>query len=220
MTTNITSALRKLYTAVVAVKPLDKNTSAGRLSALKECYKLTGLIFDHIASVHDVSSVVYDSGDDDLWVMASFPQLNLLEDESRFPRSCWTVTRGELQCALKGFCLARNKTPQERYCLLNDKPVVSPEELAQHLLHPHRFAKKKEEQAAFSRLIRSYSEAPDLTEWASLFFATGLQLDSPFSRRKAQKTRKSTRKINSQSEHTEPMSEDHTPNHRVSLEHF
>jgi len=72
MTTTITSALRKLYTAVVAVEPLNENSSAGRLSALKEFYKLTGLIFDHIGSVHDASSVVYVSGDDDLWVMASF----------------------------------------------------------------------------------------------------------------------------------------------------
>jgi len=139
MITTITSALRKLYNAVVAVEPLDENATTGNLSALKECHKLTGLIFDHLASVHDASSVVrvYDSGDGDLWVMASFPQLDLFKEESRSTRGCWTVTRGELQCALKGFCLARNKTPHERYRLLDDEPVVPSEELAPHLLHPH-----------------------------------------------------------------------------------
>jgi len=183
MTTTITSALRKLYIAVVAVEPLKKNASAGRLSALKECYKLTG---HHIASVHDALSVVYDSGDDDLWVVASLPRLNLLDDEGRSTRGCWTVTRAELQCALKGFCLTRNKTPQERYRLLDDKPVVAPEELAQHLLHSHRFAKKKEEQAAFSRLIRGYSEAPDLTDWASLFLRQGYNSTHLFQKESAE----------------------------------
>lgn len=145
-----------------------------------------------------------------------FPQLNLLDDESRSTRGCWTVTRGELQCALKGFCLTCNKTPQERYRLLDDEPVVAPEELAQHFLHPHRFAKKKEEQAAFSRPHSRLFRGARSNRLGKSLFATGLQLDSPFSRRKAQKTRKSTRKINNQSEHTEAMSEDHTPNHRVS----
>ena len=48
-----------------------------------------------------------------------------------------------------------------------DEAPVSPEKLAQHLLNPLKTTNQKAEQFAFMRLIRGYSETPEVTDWVS-----------------------------------------------------